>query len=584
MNAELLLANFNRISDEPDAVLRLRRFILDLAVRGKLVEQDPSDESASELLKKIRAVLAILARKGTIGKPEETSAVEVEEQPFELPATWSWARLGEICSKTGSGSTPRGGKEVYQKSGVPFLRSQNVYDDGLRLDDVAFIDLETHGKMSGTAVEPNDLLLNITGGSIGRCCIVSVGSCPANVSQHVAIIRVATDGTQSYLHQLVLSPYFQSFVMSEQTGAGRGGLPKNRMDRIPVTLPPLAEQHRIVARVRDLMALCDRLEAAQRERETRRDRFAASTHHHLNNGADPQALRSHTQSFVGHLPHLTARPDQVKQLRQTILRLAVCGKLVPQEPSDEPAAQLLERIHTEAERRAKSGGMVMRPTLAIIRDPEIPFILPQNWIWTRLGFLVTGADAGWSPKAEGFPREGNNWGVLKVSAVSWDKFLPDENKQLLPGVRPPETAQVHEGDFLISRANTNELVAKCVLVEHEPEKLILSDKIVRLQISDSCSKKFLSMVNNHAPHARAYYAEKASGTSLSMKNVSRQVIYGLLMPLPPLAEQHRIVAKVDELMALCDQLEAQLTIAQSEASRLLESLLHNALNSSALSA
>jgi type I restriction enzyme S subunit len=165
--------------------------------------------------------------------------------------------------------------------------------------------------------------------------------------------------------------------------------------------------------------------------------------------------------------------------------------------------------------------------------------------------------------------------------VSWGKFLPNENKQLLPGVRPSKAAQVHVGDFLISRANTSVLVAKCVVVDQEPRNLILSDKIVRLQIVETCSKRFLCMVNNHAEHARAYYAEEASGTSLSMKNVSRPVIYALAVPLPPLAEQHRIVAKVDELMALCDALEAQLTAAANTSRQLLEAVLHEALAAAA---
>lgn len=115
--------------------------------------------------------------------------------------------------------------------------------------------------MSGPSVERGDLLLNITGGSIGRCCLAPSGVGQANVSQHVAIVRAAIDGIQRYLHQLILSPYFQSYVLSEQTGAGRGGLPKNRMDRILVALPSLSEQHRIVAKVDELLAICDRLEA-----------------------------------------------------------------------------------------------------------------------------------------------------------------------------------------------------------------------------------------------------------------------------------------------------------------------------------
>jgi type I restriction enzyme S subunit len=237
MNPTLLVTHFHRISNAPNAVPLVRRFILDLAVRGKLVDQNPHDEPASTLMDRIdrakthQLVVVGLNRQGT----DFTS----NGVPHRIPQNWIWVRLGDICSKTGSGSTPRGGKSVYQQNGVPFLRSQNVYDDGLRLDDVAYISPQTHEKMSGTAVQTGDLLLNITGGSIGRCCRVPSGLGRANVSQHVAIIRVAVDGIQGYLHRLILSPYFQSFILSEQTGAGRGGLPKNRMDRIPVALPPL---------------------------------------------------------------------------------------------------------------------------------------------------------------------------------------------------------------------------------------------------------------------------------------------------------------------------------------------------------
>ena len=142
------------------------------------------------------------------------------------------------------------------------MRSQNVYDDGLRLNDVAYIDSTIHERMSGTAVEKLDILLNITGGSIGRCCLAPDDLGDANISQHVAIIRTAIDGPQHFLHCLILSPYFQAFIFDEQTGAGRGGLPKYKMDRIPVALPPLAEQHRIVAKVDELMALCALLEVS----------------------------------------------------------------------------------------------------------------------------------------------------------------------------------------------------------------------------------------------------------------------------------------------------------------------------------
>jgi type I restriction enzyme S subunit len=204
MNAERLLAHFERISEAPYAIARLRRFILDLAVRGKLVEQDPEDEPAVELLKEIQARF----RRLRIAK--KLVPLETKEMPFALPDRWRWTRLGVICEKTGSGSTPRGGKEAYSETGIPFLRSQNIYNDGLRLADVVFIDTKTHGRMAGTRVLPCDLLLNITGGSIGRCAKVPVDFEEANVSQHVAILRVGVPGVEDFLHVLVLSPYFQS--------------------------------------------------------------------------------------------------------------------------------------------------------------------------------------------------------------------------------------------------------------------------------------------------------------------------------------------------------------------------------------
>jgi len=189
MNSGILLSHFQRIIEAPDAVRRLRRFILDLAVRGKLVEQDQNDEPAPVLVKRIQAEKALASKQENQGEP-----ILPEDAPFDLPARWTWVRLSDICSKTGSGSTPRGGKSVYQKHGIPFLRFQNIYDDGLRLDDVAYITPQTHAKMGGTAVQPGDLLLNITGGSIGRCCSVPTGCGEANVSQHVAIIRLAFSG------------------------------------------------------------------------------------------------------------------------------------------------------------------------------------------------------------------------------------------------------------------------------------------------------------------------------------------------------------------------------------------------------
>ncbi len=562
MNAEQLLQHFERISDAPDAIKTLRGFILDLAVRGKLVEQDSGEEVVTVLLDEIKS------RMRRLRKTHVFSFVGPSDIPFALPPGWTWCRIGEACEKSGSGSTPRGGKDVYKKNGIPFLRSQNIYNDGLRLDDVVFIDDQTHQRMSGTRVLPCDLLLNITGGSIGRCAKVPVDFGEANISQHVAIIRLAARGIEDYIHWMILSPYFQSFVDKSQTGAGRGGLPKNRMDSIPIPLPPLAEQHRIVAKVDELMKLCDQLEAAKAEREKCRDSLVAASLQRLNQPAEEkETFRKHARFTFNNLSRITTRAVHIKQLRQTILNLAVRGKLVEQDPSDEPATELLKRIVSETP-QSKS--------IEARNDPW-PYILPECWTWTRFGRLISKSDAGWSPKTENYPRSGENWGVLKVSAVSWDEFRPWENKQVLPGTEPRAQAVVKLGDFLISRANTAELIGRAVIVNEEPVKLMMSDKIVRLYLSSKCNPRYLWMVNNYSDSSRTHYARGASGVSPSMKNISRDVILNMPLPLPPLAEQHRIVAKVEELMSHCDQLEAQITATEQDSRRFLESVLADAL-------
>ena len=368
MNPERLLQHFERISEAPDAIPRLRQFILDLAVRGKLVEQDPNDRLALELLKRIQAEKERLVKEGEIKRLEKFEPVEASEFPFAIPAGWEACRMGWLARKLGAGSTPLGGKSVYQSEGVPFLRSQNVYNDGLWLNDVALITRSIHERMSGTHVQKQDILLNITGASIGRCALVPETFTEGNVSQHVAIIRLFTPEIRGFTHLSLILPFFQALIDDVQVGVSREGLSMQRLRLFPMLLPPLAEQHRIVAKVDELMALCDQLEAAKTEREQSRDRLVAASLHRLNSPVDTaetdapdlparqaDAFRDHARFVFNHLPRLTTRPEHIKQLRQTILNLAVRGKLVPQDPNDEPAVELLRSSMAQLVTEVKIG-------------------------------------------------------------------------------------------------------------------------------------------------------------------------------------------------------------------------------------
>jgi len=255
---EIKLSNLN--VGFPDL---LKKSILQEAVQGKLVPQDPADEPTSVLLERIRAEKEQLIKAGKIKRNKHESVIfrrdnshyekrgseEVcidDEIPFEIPENWTWCRLNELCKKIGAGSTPTGGKAVYVSDGVKFIRSQNVYNDGLRLNDIAYITEETNSKKSGSVVKAKDILLNITGGSIGRCAIVPDNFDIANVNQHVMIIRLINPAMRQWIHAILISEYIQNLIMNVQVGVSREGLSATKLMNFLIPLPPISEQERIL--------------------------------------------------------------------------------------------------------------------------------------------------------------------------------------------------------------------------------------------------------------------------------------------------------------------------------------------------
>ena len=250
-----------------------------------------------------------------------------ENVPFEVPKGWVWTTLEEITSKIGSGSTPKGSN--YSEEGIPFFRSQNVYNEGLVYEDIKFISDATHQLMIGTEVHSKDLLLNITGGSLGRCAIVPADFQIGNVSQHVCIIRSILV-LSSYVHTFILSPFFKKTM--NITGSGREGLPKYNLEKMFLPIPPLKEQERIIKEIEHWFTFIDTIEQSKVNLQT-----------------------------------------AIKQTKSKILDLAIHGKLVPQDPSDEPASELLKRINPKAQ---------------ITCDNEHYPKLPKGWSIYRLGDVV----------------------------------------------------------------------------------------------------------------------------------------------------------------------------------------------------
>ena len=252
------------ITHQETLLTKLKQAILQEAIQGKLTadwrKENLGVEPASQLLERIQKEKQQLIAEKKIRKEKPLPSITPEEIPFEIPDSWEWCRLGDLCEKTGSGSTPRGGKTAYVSSGIPFLRSQNVYNAGVVLDGLVYIPESTHTRMRGTVVYPRDVLLNITGGSIGRSAIVHDEFDEANINQHVSIIRPVERDMGQFVHKVLISSYFQNMIVEVQTGAGREGLPKNKMDRILIPTPSLDEQVAIIERVDSLMDFCRQLE------------------------------------------------------------------------------------------------------------------------------------------------------------------------------------------------------------------------------------------------------------------------------------------------------------------------------------
>ena len=565
----MLLSNLNLLATAPGGVAKLRELILTLAVQGKLVPQDPADEPAGVLLQKIRAEKDRLIAEGKIKRDKPLAAIGEEEKPFGLPQGWEWVRALDICALITDGDHQPPPKA---DTGVPFLVIGDVRTGAVLLQGASrFVSESYFEKLDwGKKPFPGDVLYT-TVGSFGIPVPV-VQQQRFCFQRHIALLRPAVVDLQSYLALALRTTL--AFAQAEKgaTGTAQKTVPLSVLRNLILPLPPLAEQSRIVTRVEALMRLCDALEAKGQLEATQHAQLVSTLLGTLTASTTPEELAANWQRVAQHFDLLLDRPEAIDALEQTLLQLAVRGLLVPQDPTDEPASALLQKIRAEKDRLIATGQIKRGKPLPPITDEEKPFELPVGWEWVRMGAVVNESEAGWSPTCIGSPRRQGLWGVLKVSAVSWGEFDATANKELPSDLVPRPEYEVRDGDFLLSRANTAELVARSVVVEQAEPKLMLSDKIIRLAVSSQMNRSFLNMANN-ASYAREHYAVNASGTSSSMKNVSREVVLALPVPLPPLAEQSRIVTRVTALRRLCADLRQRLAERQSVQARLAEALL-----------
>ena len=565
MNAEHLLAHFDRIADAPDAIPRLRRFILDLAVRGKLVEQDPNDEPASELLKRIAEEKARLVKAGEIRKSKPLPTVK--EDPYELPFNWLWTRIREVTSD----------------------RGQTVPDSLFTYIDVTAIDKEAgyiaeakslyaHEAPSRARklVRKGDVVYSCVRPYLLNIAVVDEDLEPEPIASTAFAVLNGFGLVLSRYQWIVLrSPFMVGLVEASMRGQAYPAINDSDFALLPFPLPPLAEQHRIVAKIDELMAFCDRLEAARMEREATRNRMATASLARLNTpDPDPATFQNHATFTLNNLTPLTARHDQIKALRQTILNLAVRGKLVPQDPNDEPASELLKRIAMERNDLVEQKIIRRDTPLAAIDEDEPPFEVPNGWEWSRIGnavlFTQYGTSTKSSPSAPGVPVL--TMGNIHAGMVVWG------NEKTIPYTAEEFPAlYLKQFDLLYNRTNSAELVGKTGIYLGEDDCRTFASYLIRLRASrEHFSPHFLNLAMN-TPEFRETQIIPLIKKQTGQANVNGTALKHMLVPVPPLAEQHRIITKVDALMALCDQLETSLITGNATRRHLLDALLHKAL-------
>lgn len=478
----------------------LKNSILQLAVQGKLVPQCKEDEPASELLKRIRA------DKEKVGKKEKPlPEITEDEIPFEIPENWERVRLGEIGSLL-SGYAFK--STEYEKSGVQVVRISDLADDTVSTKDAVYYSKKD--ELNQYLVVKNSFLICLTG-SIGKMAWVQ-DNIPRYLNQRVGMYISYDVSITPYLWLFLHSPYVINQWIASKTSTN-GNIKNSNVTEALCPIPPLAEQERIVAKIEELMPLIEEYGKAEEQ-----------------------------------LTKLNAEfPDK---LRKSILQQAVQGKLTERDPADAPASELLKRIKKEKEALMKSGKIKKEKPLPEITEDEKPFDIPDTWEWVRLSDICNISDGTHQTPTyveHGIP-------FISAQNVKPYRFLPENHRDVSyeDYLEYNKNISPEKGDILMARVGAG--IGEAAIIDQDFEFSIY----VSLTLIKCYSKEFDMMYLLHvlnSPIGRKLAEKKTLGKGASQGNLNLIFIREFVLPIPPLAEQKRIVKRVEELLALCDELE-----------------------------
>ncbi|WP_321930171.1 restriction endonuclease subunit S [Burkholderia cenocepacia] len=568
-----LIEGFQLLAMAPDGVARLRELILSLAVQGRLITQNPDDESATSLLRQIRAQKDRLIGEGKIRRDKPLPEIADEEKPFELPAGWDWARMQQIADA-------RLGKmlDKAKNSGkpYPYLRNTNVQWHRFDLEDIKVINLEAH-ELDEYRLRSGDLLI-CEGGEPGRCAIWREQLREMYFQKALHRVRLLGGILPEYVAMCLEIDAKSLRLQKYFTGATIKHFAGQELSRYCVPLPPLAEQSRIVAKVAELMHLCDKLETHGRLEAEQHARLTTTLFDALSESESSHALVENWARIATHFDLLLDRPEAVDALEQTILQLAVRGRLIKQEPGDEPAGELLKKIRSAKDRLIAMGEIKRGKPLPSIEIDEQRYTLPPGWEWVRLGTLCSVLTDGEHLTPE---RTNDQSQVRLVTAKNVrDGFIDYRVTDFVPrSVAEKCWARCRPQAQDVLMVSVGATTGRVSVLQDEHEMVLVRSVTLLRPVTAGLNPRYLEL------HLRSPDSQDEIWSSV--KQNAQPCLYlaksaCLQVALPPLAEQARIVARVEELRRVCADLRARLIASQNCKAHFAEALVERSASTAPL--
>ena len=494
---------------------QLKASILQYAIQGKLVEQRPEEGTGEELYQQIQAEKKRLIKEGKIKKDKPLPEIAEDEIPFDIPESWRWVRFSEIMSTMSTG--PFGSmlhKTDYIEKGIPLVNPANMVNGKIVPSDKMMISEATCRRLSSYILHAGMIVLGRRG-EMGRCAVVTEKEDGWLCGTGSFFMEPSMSLYVYYVVSLFSSPYVKFYLGGESVGTTMSNLNHTILSKMPIPLPPLAEQRRIVAKIEELLPYVDRYATAYEKLEQFNAKF----------------------------------PNDMKK---SILEYAIQGKLVEQRAEEGTGEELYRQIQAEKQQLIKEGKIKKEKLLPEIVEDEIPFDIPESWKWVRLLDVVEEKPAnGFSPKGVDYQTAVKN---LTLTATTSGYFKSDAFKYVDIQLEPDSKYWLKKDDLLIQRSNSRELVGTSCIYTGDDDAFIYPDLMMKLRVMNGVDVKYVDHVLK-SPLTRNYFSKTASGTSESMPKINQGIVSATLIPLPPLAEQKRIVAKLEEILPLCERLK-----------------------------